>query len=107
MGGSLPVVIIALSGLGLFRGIYDSNLFAALFDVIEPRYRSSATGFMLSIGFIISSLSPVLLGFIKERSGLSFGFPVLGLAFVLSAAIVFVNMKVFFKKDLIREGSVV
>lgn len=105
VSGSLPVMIVALSGLGLFRGIYDSNLFAALFDVIEPKYRSSATGFMLSIGFIISSLSPVLLGWIKERSGLSFGFSILGLAFILSAVVVFVNMKVFFKRDLIREES--
>jgi MFS family permease len=105
VSGSLPVMIVALSGLGLFRGIYDSNLFAALFDVIEPKYRSSATGFMLSIGFIISSLSPVFLGWIKERSDLSFGFSILGLAFILSAVVVFVNMKVFFKRDLIREES--
>lgn len=105
IAGSLPVVIIALSGFGLFRGIYDSNLFAALFDVIEPKYRSSATGFMLSIGFIISSLSPVLLGWIKERSGLSFGFSILGLAFILSALIIFINMRVSFRRDLIKEGA--
>ncbi|MBD3267068.1 MFS transporter, partial [bacterium] len=35
---------VAMAAFGLFRGIYDSNLFAALFDVIEPRVRASAVG---------------------------------------------------------------
>lgn len=103
--GRLPIVFLALGGYGFFRGIYDSNLFAALFDVIEPKYRSSATGFMLSIAFIISSLSPVILGWIKEKSSLSFGFSILGFVYLLSAIIIFLALKFFFHRDFIEVKS--
>ncbi|MCX6909232.1 MAG: MFS transporter, partial [Verrucomicrobia bacterium] len=60
---NLTTVYVALAGFGFFRGVYDSNLFAALFDVIPPRYRSSATGLMLSCAFTVGATSPVLLGY--------------------------------------------
>ena len=35
-----------LVGFGLFRGIYDANIYVTLFDVIPPRLRASANGMM-------------------------------------------------------------
>lgn len=98
---SLSTLYIAFCGLGFFRGIYDSNLFAALFDFIEPRYRSSSTGLMLSIAFIISSLSPILLGWIKQNVALSVSFSLLGFVFIFSAIILFLAEKLFFSKNFI------
>ncbi|HLA84467.1 MAG TPA: MFS transporter [Thermoguttaceae bacterium] len=101
MGGAntLWLACFGLAGFGFFRGVYDSNLFAALFDVIEPKYRASATGIMLSIAFVIGSLSPLLLGWIKPAVGLSAGIASLGAVYVMSALVVLAAKKRFFEKD--------
>jgi MFS family permease len=101
----LLVVYAALAGFGFFRGIYDSNLFAALFDVVEPKYRASATGFMLSIAFIIASLAPVILGWAKQSVGLSIGISLLSVIYVLSALIIWIAIKWFFKIDFVKETN--
>ena len=100
---SLMVAYIALAGFGFFRGIYDSNLFAAPFDVIEPQYRSSATGVMLSFAFIIGALAPVVLGWMKQGIGLSYGIASLSSVYVISAILVFIATRFFFEKDFVPE----
>jgi MFS family permease len=97
--GSLILCYGALAGFGLFRGIYDSNLFAALFDVIEPRLRASAVGIMISFAFIVGALAPLILGWAKKPFGLSAGIAGLSVAYLLGAAIIFAATKLFFRKD--------
>lgn len=94
---------VGLAGFGLCRGIYDSNLFAALFDVIEPRYRASAVGGMLAVCFAISSLGPTTLGWAKSTIGLTPGLAALSLVFLLSAGIVLVATKKWFARDRCEE----
>ena len=96
------LVYAALAGFGLFRGLYDSNLFASLFDVVPPRCRSSATGLMLFIGFTIGSLAPVLLGVVKKHVSLSLGLSSLGVLYVVGAALIFLARQKFFAKDYAR-----
>ncbi len=94
----------AMLGLfGFFRGIYDSNLFASLFDVIKPQYRATATGLMLSFAFLVGSFSPTVLGLLKTRFGLSFGLASLSAAYVLAGAVILTACTLFFHKDY--EGS--
>jgi fucose permease len=90
---------LALAGFGFFRGIYDSNLMAAPYDVVPPKYRASATGLMLAFAFIIGSAAPVILGWMKSRMGLGVGLSSLGFVYLLSAAAVFVALKFFFHRD--------
>ena len=94
---------VAMGLFGAFRGIYDSNLFAALFDVIEPKYRSSSIGVMLSIGFIIGALAPVLLGWAKTAVGLDLGISLLGCCYLVGALLIAIGLKLFFKKDYYNE----
>lgn len=100
------MVYVALAAFGFFRGIYDSNLFAALFDVIPPRYRSSATGLMLSCAFIVGATSPVLLGYVKQHVNLSIGLSSLGAVYLVGAVLIFAATKLFFRKDYYRENEV-
>ena len=99
MSASLWIVYLGLAGFGFFRGAYDSNLFAALFDVIEPKYRSTATGIMLSFAFIIGSFSSVILGWAKQSISLSTGIASLSVIYLISASIIFIATKVFFRND--------
>jgi fucose permease len=93
---------IALGLFGLFRGLYDSNLFASLYDVIEPRLRASATGLMLAFAFVIGSSAPTLLGLMKTRVGLGVGLSYLCWFYLFGAVCVFVAMKFFLRHDYFR-----
>lgn len=64
---------LAMGLFGVFRGVYDSNNFAAFFDVVEPRYHASAVGFNLMIAFLIGCLSPTVLGWTKAHYTMSTG----------------------------------
>lgn len=101
---STPFIIyIGLTFFGIFRGIYDSNIFAALYDVIDPRLRSTATGLMLMFAFITGAAAPYILGEIKPVLGLSWGLSALSVVYIFAAACIFVAVKFFYKKDLIQQ----
>ncbi|MDR0337204.1 MAG: MFS transporter [Planctomycetaceae bacterium] len=99
------IVYIALCGFGIFRGVYDSNLFVALFDVIEPKYRSTATGIMLAFAFLMGAISPVALGWIKQNIGLEQGIMGLAVVYLLSSISVFIGLKTCFLKDYYTESQ--
>ena len=96
---SQTVCFIALGLFGLFRGIYDSNLFASLFDVIKPQYRASATGLMLSFAFLVGSVSPTVLGLLKTKFGLSAGLASLSCSYVLGGVLILAASALFFGRD--------
>ncbi|MCE5344851.1 MAG: MFS transporter [Bacteroidales bacterium] len=96
---SMLIVYIALTMFGFFRGIYDSNIFAALYDVIEIPFRSTATGIMLMFAFIVGSVSPYILGTLKPRYGLSNGFAFLSIVYVFSSFCILIALIFFYKKD--------
>lgn len=94
---------VGMGLFGLFRGVYDSNLFAALFDVIEPRYRASSIGIMLSLGFIVGALAPVVLGWLKTIIGLEMGIALLAVFFLAGSVLVYLGMKLYFDRDYQEE----
>ena len=98
---------VAMALFGVFRGIYDSNLFAALFDVIEPHYRASSMGIMLAVAFIIGAFAPVMLGWIKTVAGLESGIMLLSLFYLLGAILIFIGLVFFFRRNYYEERSVI
>jgi MFS family permease len=94
---------IGLAGFGFFRGVYESNLFASLFDVVESRFRSTAVGFMLSVGFIFSAFSPIMMGWSKSQYGISFTFAMLAPVLLISAAIIIATHICWLKRDYISQ----
>lgn len=103
ISGSQIGCYVAMSLFGIFRGFYDSNLFAALFDVIEPRYRSSSVGIMLAFSFIIGAFAPVMLGWIKTIAGLEAGISLLAAFYLLGGILIFIGLKKCFRKDFVEE----
>ena len=104
IGGTPFVIYLTLALFGLFRGIYDSNIFAALYDVIEPRFRSTATGLMLMFAFVTGASAPYILGQIKPALGLSWGLSALSVVYVFAAFCIFIAVRFFYKKDLIKQN---
>jgi sugar phosphate permease len=90
---------IALAGFGFFRGVYDSNLFAAPFDVIEPRYRSSAVGLMLSCAFVVGASASTLLAWIAQRMDLSIAIASMSGVYVISGLVLVAARHTIFPRD--------
>jgi len=102
VGNSPWFIYMSLAIFGLFRGIYDSNIFAALYDVVEPRVRSTATGLMLMFAFVTGASAPYILGKIKPLLGLSWGLSALSVVYIFSAVCILIAVRFFYKKDIIE-----
>jgi len=68
---SAPVLILAMTGFGYFKGLYDSNIWASLYDVVTPERRATALGLMNSIGWVGGGTAPVAIAAASERWGMS------------------------------------
>lgn len=62
------IVFIAL--FGLFKGIYDSNIWASMFDVISPSRRGATVGIANMAGWGLGSVISMLVGSAVKRLGL-------------------------------------
>ena len=90
---------IAMFLFGVFRGAYDSNNFAAFFDVVEPRYHASAAGFNLMIAFLFGCFSPTVLGWTKAHYSMSTGLASLAAAYLIGAVLVAYGRTFFTGKE--------
>ncbi len=101
---SLTACCAAMALFGVFRGVYDSNLMASLFDIVPSRCHASCAGIMLSCGFVFGSTSPVVLGLLKERFPSSIGLASLGAFYLAGAAIIaFARAKQYGSRAIRRE----
>jgi MFS family permease len=63
----LAVCCAAVALFGLFRGLYDSNIQASLFEFVPEEQRGTAWSLMVLIGFLIGSVSPWITGLLKQQ----------------------------------------
>ena len=68
---SVPVLILAMTGFGFCKGLYDANIWASLYDVVPAARRSTALGVMNSIGWLGGGCAPVAIAWGAERFGFS------------------------------------
>ena len=68
---SVPVLVLALVGFGYFKGLYDANLWASLHDVVAPKYRATAVGFMNSLGWLGGAIAPIAIAYASTQWGMS------------------------------------
>ncbi len=99
---SSAVVFVALGLFGFFRGLYDSNLFATLYDVIRPEARATATGAMLGVGFFGGGSAAVAVGWFSERIGLGLALASTSVFYLLSAAVLVMVCLFSFRPDAAR-----
>ena len=96
---SLLAVCTAMAAFGFFRGVYEANMHAALFEVIAPHQRASAVGTMSMLGLLIGSLSPWLMGKFREGEGLGAGFSALSAAYLLGGLAVGAAVLFTFRRE--------
>lgn len=84
---SVPVLIVALTAWGFFKGIYDANIFASIFDVVPPEARGRAAGLMNMTGWLGGGVAPLAVGFVAQRSSLSAAIMLAASVYVLGAVL--------------------
>lgn len=101
MGNSatLWVIYIGFAGFGFARAFFDANTYTVLYDVILPRYHSSASGVMIMTGFAIGALAPLVLGMVKQAAGLSFGISMLAVVWLVCGVVMLLGAKYFYMRD--------
>ncbi len=63
------VLMFAMSVFGFCKGLYDANIFASLYDVVDPRARASAAGLMNCVGWAGGAMAPALIGRLVTYGG--------------------------------------
>ena len=102
MGGSrtLWVLYLSFAGWGFFRAFFDANTYTVLYDVTPSHLHASCSSAMITTGFAVGALAPVVLGAMKESLGsLAATFPVLGIIWVVCAILMFVVSRTSYQKD--------
>lgn len=100
---SIGWVLLALTAWGFFKGLYDANIFASVFDVIAPEARGTAAGFMNMTGWLGGGgLAPLVIGIIAERRTLSFAISSSALVYVAAGVLLIIAVFGFAKRDVAR-----
>lgn len=102
MGNSntLWVLYLSFAGWGFFRAFFDANTYTILYDVTPARLHASCSSAMITTGFAVGALAPVVLGAMKESLGsLAATFPVLGIIWVVCAILMFIVSRTSYQKD--------
>jgi len=101
------VAMVALSAAyGVFRGAFEVNTHASLFDVMPPRYRSTSIGIFTVFAFFFGGLSGVVMGALSQKYGVrgfEIGFALMGGAYLLGALTMMISFFHTFKRDRIDE----
>ncbi|MGH9311447.1 MAG: MFS transporter [Vicinamibacterales bacterium] len=103
---SVGVMIAALTAWGFFKGLYDANIFASVFDVVGPEARGTAAGFMNAIGWLAGGGSaPLVIGIIAQYQSLGIAIALASTVYVAAGLLLLVGILFFVNRDATRLAS--
>ena len=103
----LPMLWMSCAAMfvfGVANGCFDCNIYAGLFDVVAPRYRSVSMGIYICGAFLIGCPATAVLGWVGHHYSLGFGMAIFGSTYAIGAIALFLARFVFFSKDKV-DGS--
>jgi MFS family permease len=103
---SVGMLILALTMWGFFKGLYDANIFASVFDVVRPEARGTAAGFMNAVGWLAGGGSaPVVIGIIAQRQSLGLAIALASIVYVAAGLLLLTGILFFVKGDAERMAA--
>lgn len=103
---SVAATWIAVALYGVFRGFFEVNTHASLFDVIAPKYRSTAVGLLNMLAFFFGGLSGLLIGALSQKMGVrgfEIGFALMGGIYALAGVLMLISFFFTFNRDRVVE----
>ena len=103
---SFAGLLVAASAYGVFRGFFEVNTHASLFDVVSPEHRSTAVGLLNMIAFFFGGLSGVAMGVLSQKwgvRGFEIGFGVMAAAYAVGALLMAYSFFFTFRKNRVVE----
>ena len=104
---SAAAMLAMTAAYGVFRGFFEVNTHATLFDVMPPRYRSTSVGIFTVVAFLFGGLSGVVMGALSQKYGVrgfEAGFAIMGAAYVAGALLMALAFFFTFRRDRISEA---
>jgi MFS family permease len=103
---SIGWLILSLIAWGFFKGLYDANIFASLFDVVPPESRGTATGVMNMVGWLGGGgAAPIVTGYIAQHHSLSLAISLTSAVYVAGGALLLAGITFFIKRDVMGMES--
>ena len=100
---SVTTLVLALTVWGFFKGLYDANIFASVFDVVRPEARGTAAGFMNAVGWLAGGGSaPLAIGIIAQRQSLGLAIALASTVYVAAGLLLLTGLLFFVKRDAAR-----
>ena len=101
---SAAAMIAMTAADGVFRGFFEVNTHATLFDVIPAQYRSTSVGIFTVFAFLFGGLAGALMGALSQNYGVrgfEIGFMLMGAAYVVGAIFMVYGFLFTFRRDRI------
>ena len=93
-------IYLCFAGWGFFRAFFDANIYTVLYDVTPARLHASCSSALITTGFAVGALAPVILGAMKDSMGsLSATFPVLGAVWIVCGVLMLIVSRTHYQKD--------
>lgn len=100
---TLWVLYSCFAAWGFFRAFFDANTYAVLYDVTPEHLHASCSSAMITTGFAVGALAPVILGAMKQSLGsLQATFPVLGVIWIVCGIMMLAVSFTNYQKDYNR-----
>ena len=105
--GTFAAAMAMTAAYGLFRGLFEVNTHASVFDVVPARHRASIVGFMLLLAMGLGALfSGELMGWVFSSFGdraYSIAFSLMAATYAIAALMMSVSFFFTFRRDRIGE----
>ena len=100
MTQSVATLVVALTFWGFFKGLYDANIFASVFDIVPPEARGRAAGFMNMIGWLAGGGSaPLVIGIAAQRTSLGAAMALASVVYVAAGAFLIAGMMLLVNRE--------
>ena len=98
---TFALCVVASGVFGFATGVYDSNLYASLLEVVKPRYRAAAVGLFGCGGCVLGALGPGMLGWMSVHFSMRTGFASLAVSALAGATVILFARLVTFRRDCV------
>jgi sugar phosphate permease len=102
---SVRLLVLGMVGFGFFKGLYDANIFAGLYDVVPIERRGAAAGILNSMGWLGGGFAPVLIAVAAAHWGMSACISATAGIYLSIAILLWVGSRRLGKTPAARQGS--